>query len=878
MSIFEWLLCLMAMSAHIVTTTGRAVFAHYMVGNITTDHVHQDVDDAVAMGLDGYALNVQCPTDSWANNLVLEMGNYIRNQHYDFGIFISMDVYASGGPSCGQGPAGYVDLCVNAMGYDAYYKVNDKYMVSTYSFGGGTWDTWSAFKLSVKNSGDYDVYWIPDLGDTEGYWSSDAGWWYYWGNLTDGLFSWESAWPALGQDAADQSGGVGGVARDQVIIDKAAETEGASYMIRGPELDAYSANVYRQGETNFMQRLHDILEIESDALEFVEYITWNGEDAVGAIWYHTLALDDTCPFEGIGEYTFWDKPAGYQTFSLTTHWAVVLDDTVGGYAPSDLELMITTATDDQVVVTDLSAGLNFAQGPNINAGYSVSMVLAPKTGTTVLYSASGGKCPASSCTEGFYNLDYQILPLVPGDGGSGCTYEETVLRYTPLNTTADDTIDCKGLLTLTDTAVTSWEVSQAGLAVEFETTRHALSTSHGVTGCSDITNDNACKLPDTCPVSNDQVPYFFAQRAFSIFQRCLREMSTSVFEDGFITSLGINDMVDDVTTYLTPKSDEADLVKIMGAMAAGVTILSGGLGPISTFASSLSALLGGVFSMISVLDSPSDPADSNAFLAEPGTALSDRLSVVVQQYNTSLVNLAQAVFETGDLSSFPDYALDTSADLYGKYSTTDMAKFFAGGRFADPDMACGNVSTGLMAAMQQSLVGYMLASSNVYIIPNGDSIDNCPGSRGTVLNLDSAGSVCYTLEQPGLGSYYADLSDPLSADSFDVLYDKYKINLPALVSSSLQCQTAQGYNGAYSPSTSIIPGSGYAIDNLPPCFFNLPVLYTDYTVKTTAELVTISGTPCQLREGTEADGAGYYLLPSLAKVFTAHFCLHKPGH
>ncbi|RAK77969.1 uncharacterized protein BO72DRAFT_376165 [Aspergillus fijiensis CBS 313.89] len=527
------------MSAHIKTAAGRAVFAHYMVGNITTDHIHQDVDDAVAMGLDGFALNVQCPTDNWVGSLVEEMSHYIYNQNYNFSIFISMDVYASGGPSCGQGPEGYVSLCRNAMGFEAYYTVGDKYMVSTYSSGGGTWSNWKAFKDAVKGNDKYDVYWIPDLGDTEGYWTSDAGWWYYWGNLTDGLFSWESAWPALGQDAADQSGGIGGVARDQVIID-AAENEGASYMIPLSLMqykNSYSTNVYRQGETNFMQRLHDILEIESDALEFVEYITWNdgpeghyignlwpeqntdaapnnyandiwphyalqpiiqsfatafrasagpadmrpqnGKDAVGAIWYHTLAFDDTCPFEGIGEYTFWDKPAGYETFSLTTHWAVVLDDSVGGYAPSDLELIITTAADDQVVVTDLSAGLNFAQGPNINGGYSVSMILAPKSGTTVLYSASGGKCPASSCAEGFYNLNYQILPLVPGDSGSGCTYEETVLRYTPLNTTADNTIDCEGLLTLTDTAVTSWEVSQAGLALEFETTRHALSTSHG---------------------------------------------------------------------------------------------------------------------------------------------------------------------------------------------------------------------------------------------------------------------------------------------------------------------------------------------------------------------------------------------------------------
>lgn len=182
------------------------------------------------MGLDGFALNVQCPTDAFAGSLIQAMSHYIVNQGYDFRIFISMDVYASGSATCGKSAADYVDLCVTAMGLGAYYMVGDKYLVSTYSSGGGTWKTWASFKTSVGNEG-FPVYWIPDLGDTDGYWESDSGWWYYWGNLTEGLFSWESAWPGLGQDASDQIGGAGGVTRDQVIID-AAETEDVSYMIR----------------------------------------------------------------------------------------------------------------------------------------------------------------------------------------------------------------------------------------------------------------------------------------------------------------------------------------------------------------------------------------------------------------------------------------------------------------------------------------------------------------------------------------------------------------------------------------------------------------------------------------------------------------------
>lgn len=36
--------------------SGTAVFAHYMLGKVTQAHAEQDVDDAMAMGLDAFAL------------------------------------------------------------------------------------------------------------------------------------------------------------------------------------------------------------------------------------------------------------------------------------------------------------------------------------------------------------------------------------------------------------------------------------------------------------------------------------------------------------------------------------------------------------------------------------------------------------------------------------------------------------------------------------------------------------------------------------------------------------------------------------------------------------------------------------------------------
>jgi len=40
------------------TVRARAVFAHYMIGTVTDAHAHQDIDDAIAMGLDAFALNM----------------------------------------------------------------------------------------------------------------------------------------------------------------------------------------------------------------------------------------------------------------------------------------------------------------------------------------------------------------------------------------------------------------------------------------------------------------------------------------------------------------------------------------------------------------------------------------------------------------------------------------------------------------------------------------------------------------------------------------------------------------------------------------------------------------------------------------------------
>ncbi len=87
------------------------------------------------------------------------------------------------------------------------------------------------------------MYFIPMFDDTSGYYDAASGvsipswlltsklmstqWWSYWGGLVDGLFSWEAAWPAVGD--TDLSS-VGDVSLDMPVMG-ASSVNKKGYMI-----------------------------------------------------------------------------------------------------------------------------------------------------------------------------------------------------------------------------------------------------------------------------------------------------------------------------------------------------------------------------------------------------------------------------------------------------------------------------------------------------------------------------------------------------------------------------------------------------------------------------------------------------------------------
>jgi len=108
-----------------------------MVGTITQDHAHQDIDNAKAMGLDGFVLNVGDPTQPFVDvtlHYLFGYAEYISS----FSLYISMDVYASrsacyaGSSSC-NGPFDYASIFTWTLGSSAYYKGPNGFpMISTF--------------------------------------------------------------------------------------------------------------------------------------------------------------------------------------------------------------------------------------------------------------------------------------------------------------------------------------------------------------------------------------------------------------------------------------------------------------------------------------------------------------------------------------------------------------------------------------------------------------------------------------------------------------------------------------------------------------------------------------------------------------------------
>lgn len=407
------------------------------------------------MGLDGFAINIGDPTGDWVATNLQNLFTYAASSYSGkFCLFISMDFYAL--KNAGKKISDYSTHFNNYLGNDAWCKDagSGKPMVSTFSDGGLLNTDFTSWQSTLPKS----IYFIPDFDGTQGYYSAADGWWSYWGDVVDGLFSWESAWPEIGSTTPQ-----GDVSQDVTVM-KGATSHSKGYMIAVSALqykDSYNTNEYRPGSLNLPNRMANVLAM-SPQPEYAEIITWNdapeshyigdawpeaNQDAqpslytnsshkgwaplirsfaeafrsggsaasmapqladatasykaVGSLWYKTIFQDTTC--SGTGQYQV--KPAGFDMSNDSADWAVVVAAGQTGLQARFLSNGVAINT------TNLVPGLNKGETPSMTAGDQEMQVL--DASGTVLYATTAGRCPSHDCVDGIYNMNPQVVELVP---------------------------------------------------------------------------------------------------------------------------------------------------------------------------------------------------------------------------------------------------------------------------------------------------------------------------------------------------------------------------------------------------------------------------------------------------------------------------------
>ncbi|KAI1187603.1 glycoside hydrolase family 71 protein [Nemania serpens] len=277
--VFNTALALLAAGTSLLgeAVEAKLVFAHYLVGGIdpNTDHAQQDIQQAAAAGFDAFALNIGAPSASWLTSAVNQLFDYADTRD-DFKLFFSFDFYQTGDINA---HAALYTQFANRPSYLRYGSANLP-VVSSYSGGGIGVDAWRDFKTANN------VYLVPNPEADGNYYSQPATFFQNWGDIVDGVFSWETNWP----DVSDTPAANVSSARDE-SVKRAADAAGKTYIMGLSTLQykhCCGDSWYRSGETNLPERMNQILQLSP---EFTEVITWNdaGESHyVGPSWPETV--------------------------------------------------------------------------------------------------------------------------------------------------------------------------------------------------------------------------------------------------------------------------------------------------------------------------------------------------------------------------------------------------------------------------------------------------------------------------------------------------------------------------------------------------------------------------------------------------------------
>ncbi|KAL6876971.1 glycoside hydrolase family 71 protein [Trichoderma novae-zelandiae] len=416
------------------STVPRAVFAHYMVGSMTPDEAVKDVTDAKAVGFDAFALNTHDITSPWALNATQYL--FDAADQNGFKLFISFDMsWRTITPS--QIPA----FLLNYISRPSYYTIAGRPFVSTYDGGFiGNSDWVSGFQQPLISQG-INPYFVPNFGDWSG-WPNNFFSSY---PSVDGVFSWESAWPAPGTTISNVSDSV-----DQNLAQQARAAQKIFMMPVSSFQFKYlgsGQDWYRIGEVNLPQRFEQILALKPD---LVELITWNdageghyvgnffaeqiagstigdyangfdhtgwqqlvtpfikayksgtatsgsqilppGSSPVGSLWYRTLLKSASCS----------PSIQNYQQGQDTVNYAVIL--------PSNGYTIKVYSNNNLIGSFAGSSGLNYGAVPGLSVGGGQYIQVVNSAGSVVA-SATGTKQVLAQSPNATCNWNYEVVGL-----------------------------------------------------------------------------------------------------------------------------------------------------------------------------------------------------------------------------------------------------------------------------------------------------------------------------------------------------------------------------------------------------------------------------------------------------------------------------------
>lgn len=146
----------------------------------------QDIEDAQALGFDGFALNVREPEAEYAVMCIDQL--FAAAAGTGFKLFFSIDMNGN------TDVTPFASL-FNHFQDEAYLTMDGaRPFVSTFWGGALGPDAWSSIKQ------EWNMYLVPSFDDWEGYYDNPQGFFDQWSGVIDGAFNWETAWP-YAQDA-----------------------------------------------------------------------------------------------------------------------------------------------------------------------------------------------------------------------------------------------------------------------------------------------------------------------------------------------------------------------------------------------------------------------------------------------------------------------------------------------------------------------------------------------------------------------------------------------------------------------------------------------------------------------------------------------------